>query len=109
MRILLDECLPRELADELVGHEVRTVGRMGWAGKKNGELLRLAARQFDAFVTADRSLTYQQDVRGLNLGVVTLVAHSNEIETGSHGTFFVPWAFVLLRGFRAITLPLCPE
>ena len=81
MRILLDECLPRELADELVGHEVRTVGRIGWAGKKNGELLRLAATQFDAFVTADRSLTYQQDVRGLNLGVVTLVAHNNKIET----------------------------
>ena len=53
---------------------------MGWAGKKNGELLKLAATQFDAFVTVDRSLTYQQDVRGLNLGVVMLVAHSNEIE-----------------------------
>lgn len=53
---------------------------MGWAGKKNGELLRVAATQFDVFVTVDRSLTYQQDIRGLNLGVVTLVAASNEIE-----------------------------
>ena len=81
MRILLDECLPRELADELAGHEVRTVGRMRWAGKKNGELLRLAGPEFDAFITADRSLPHQQDVRGLNLGVVTLVAHNNKIES----------------------------
>lgn len=27
MRILLDECLPAELADELVGHQVRTVDK----------------------------------------------------------------------------------
>lgn len=80
MRVLLDECVPNQVMSSLVGHDVRTVGRMGWAGKKNGELLRLAAPEFDVFVTVDRSLTYQQDVRGLNLGVVTLVAHSNEIE-----------------------------
>ena len=80
MRILLDECVPAQVKSALAGHEVRTVGRMGWAGKKNGELLLVAATQFDAFVTVDRSLAYQQNVRGLNLGVITLVAHSNEIE-----------------------------
>lgn len=36
MRILLDECLPRELAQELIGPEVRTVQQQGWAGLKNG-------------------------------------------------------------------------
>ena len=72
MRILLDECLPRELTGELAGHEVRDVGRMGWAGKKNGELLRLAEPEFDVLITADRSLLHQQNVRGLSLGVITL-------------------------------------
>ena len=80
MRVLLDECVPYQVKSSLAGHEVRTVGRMGWAGKKNGELLRLAARRFDVFVTVDQSLAYQQDVRGLRIGVVTLVARSNEID-----------------------------
>ena len=43
MRILLDECVPRPLRRELTGHNVRTIQEMGWAGKKNGELLTLMA------------------------------------------------------------------
>jgi predicted nuclease of predicted toxin-antitoxin system len=43
MRVLLDECLPRKLKNDLPGHAARTVPEMGWAGKKNGELLQLAA------------------------------------------------------------------
>ncbi len=80
MRVLLDECVPVQVKSDLVGHEVRTVGRMGWAGKKNGELLELAATWFDVFVTVDRGLKHQQNLAGLRLGVVTLVARSNEIE-----------------------------
>jgi hypothetical protein len=43
MRILLDESLPVELADELHGHDVVSVQILGWAGIKNGELLTRAA------------------------------------------------------------------
>ena len=43
MRILLDECLPARLRRDLPGHEVLTVPRAGWAGVKNGKLLRLIA------------------------------------------------------------------
>jgi hypothetical protein len=53
MRVLLDECVPRGLRRELPGHEVKTVAEAGWAGVKNGELLQLAARQFDLFLTID--------------------------------------------------------
>jgi hypothetical protein len=53
---------------------------MGWAGKKNGEFLKLAATWFDVFVTVDQSLKHQQKLAGLRLGGVTLVAHSTEIE-----------------------------
>ncbi len=73
------KCIPIQIKSDLVGHEVRTVGRRGWAGKKNGDLLKLAATWFDVFVTVDRSLK-QQNLAGVTLGVVTLVAHSNEIE-----------------------------
>jgi len=39
VRVLLDECLPKRLKRELVGYEVRTAPEMGWASKRNGELL----------------------------------------------------------------------
>jgi len=43
MRVLLDECLPRKLKLDLAGHEVRTAQEEGWAGLKNGALLKAAA------------------------------------------------------------------
>lgn len=57
MRVLLDESLPRPLANELTGHTVRTVRQQGWMSLKNGELLRRSqAEGFDVFVTADQNL-----------------------------------------------------
>ena len=80
MRVLLDECLPRRLKRELVGHDARTVPEMGWASKRNGELLALAAAEFDVFLTADRNLSYQQDVSTFDVAVVVVVAQSNSID-----------------------------
>lgn len=53
---------------------------MGWAGKRNGELLALAVGQFDVFLTADRNLSYQQDLSSFDLAVIVLVARSNRLE-----------------------------
>lgn len=80
MRILLDESLPRELKQELPGHDVQTVQDAGWSGLKNGELLRLAAERFDLFVTADQNLQYQQNLGALPLSVVVLVAKANRMQ-----------------------------
>ena len=63
MRVLLDECLPRSLKRELVGYEARTAPEMGWASKRNGELLAVAVGQFDVFVTADRKLSTSKTSR----------------------------------------------
>ena len=80
MRVLLDECLPRRLRGGLPGHVVQTVQELGWAGTKNGALLRRAvAEGFEVFVTVDRNLEYQQHVPGLGLAVVALRAPSNDI------------------------------
>lgn len=80
MRILLDECVPRPLRRELPDHEVRTVVEMGWAGKQNGELMRLlAAENFAVFLTIDQNLRYQQNLRGLCMAVVVLVAPTNRL------------------------------
>ncbi len=78
MRILLDECLPKRLKRDLVGHEAKSVPEMGWAGKTNGTLLALAQVDFDVFVTVDRNLSFQQDVNQFNIAVVVLVAKSNK-------------------------------
>lgn len=80
MRVLLDECVPRRFRRELPQHEVRTVPEMGWASKKNGELLRLAEGKFDIFVTTDQRLSYQQSVGNFAIAVVVLVARRNKLE-----------------------------
>ena len=80
MRILLDECLPRRLKDELPEHDVRTVPEAGWQGLKNGELLALAAGHFDVFVTIDAGIAYQQNMATIALGVIALKARSNRIQ-----------------------------
>ena len=80
MRILLDECVPRPIRRELSGHEVHTVTGMGWAGRKNGELLALiAAANFDVFITVDQNLTYQQNLRAAGVAVLVMMAPSNRL------------------------------
>jgi predicted nuclease of predicted toxin-antitoxin system len=80
MRILLDECLPKRLTRELTGHDARTVQQTGWSGISNGRLLALIRGQFDAFITVDSNLAYQQNVSTLPVAVVVLRAPSNKIE-----------------------------
>ena len=81
MRILLDECLPRDLKFDLAGHHAATVGDMGWAGIKNGKLLTIAEQEFDVFLTADRSIEYQQDMRKRRNVLVVLLAPDTKVET----------------------------
>jgi hypothetical protein len=80
VRILLDECVDQRFRRELPGHEVSTVQESGWAGKKNGELLLLAAAQaFEVFITVDRNLYFQQNVARSNIAVLILSAHTNRL------------------------------
>ena len=79
MRVLLDECIDRRLAREITGHEVTTDPDAGWAAAKNGDLLALAEKDFDAFVTVDRNLSFQQRLPGFAIAVVILRARSNRL------------------------------
>ena len=79
MRVLLDESLPRRLKRELTQHDVKTVPEVGWAGRKNGELLRLAEPVFDVFVTMDGNLPFQQNLGALEVCVIVLEARSNDL------------------------------
>ncbi len=81
MRVLLDECLPRTLKRDLSEHDVSTVQEMGWSGKTNGELLKLAARRFDVFVTADQSLRHQQNLDPAGMAVIAFEAATNSLKS----------------------------
>jgi hypothetical protein len=81
MRLLLDEQFPLDFVQALAGPTVLHVHTLGWAGVKNDDLLRRAAGACDAFVTLDRKLQYQQNVKTLPFGIVLVRAPSNQGES----------------------------
>jgi len=100
MRILLDECLPKDLARELPGHSVRTVPQAGWASISNGKLLRLIADsgKFDIFLTMDKRLPQENQTRTRPFAIVVLRAKSNRL---IHVLPFAPEILRRLTGFQA--------
>ena len=81
MRVLLDECLPKTLKQEFQKYQVFTVPEMGWAGKTNGELIRLAKEKFDVFITIDQNLQYQQNLKESEMTIILLRVKNNRSET----------------------------
>ena len=83
MRVLLDENLPAKLRFDFgAGFEVKTVAELGWNGKKNGELLKLmTSNRFQVFVTLDKNIKYQQNLRTFPIIVCLLNANDNKHET----------------------------
>ena len=81
MRVLLDECVPRKLKRDLIGHDVQAVVDIGWSSKRNGEPLQLMlAQKFDVLLTVDRNLEFQQNVRASGLGVVVVIVRRNRLK-----------------------------
>ena len=79
MRVLLDGCVPRRLADELPDHEVNTAPKMGWGDLDDGPLLDAMAARFEVLVTVDKSLPKQQRIDNRPLAVVVLRAKTNRL------------------------------
>ena len=73
MKVLLDENLAHRLRKNLSAHEVFTVSYKGWAGLKNGELLRTAENDgIEVFLTGDQTLSYEQNLTGRTIASVAL-------------------------------------
>ena len=72
MKVLLDACVPRPLRRFLPDHTVRTAQEMGWGQLKNGALLLEAEAQFDALISTDQNLKYQQSLVGRKLAILVL-------------------------------------
>jgi len=53
---------------------------MGWLEFKNGDLLAVAQQHFDAFITVDRNLKYQNYIAQLDMAILVLVARRNKLE-----------------------------
>ena len=79
MKVLIDECLPKALKREIDADFVQTVPEAGLASKKNGELLRLAAADFDILLTNDQNMEHQQNLKNVDLAFIVLVAPTNDI------------------------------
>ncbi len=72
MKIIIDECVPSIVKKRLPQRQIVTVQDMGWAGIKNGELLKLVEDQFEIFITSDKNLRYQQNLTGRNAAIILL-------------------------------------
>ncbi len=82
MRLLIDECVPRKVKFLFIegGHECETVGEAGFSSKENGELLALADKNFDVFITIDKNIRYQQNIKGRNIAVLIIRPASNDLD-----------------------------
>jgi hypothetical protein len=81
VNLLLDECVPRPLKTSFLyhGHSCLTVPEAGFAGKTNGELLRMAENRFDAFITLDKGLPHQQNLANLKIAVLVVRPKTNQM------------------------------
>jgi predicted nuclease of predicted toxin-antitoxin system len=82
MKLLLDECLPRKLKHEFVGHEVYTIDEVGFKGLKNGQIIQSASQdEFEVFVSVDKNIEHQQNKANLPLAILVLSAKTNRLES----------------------------
>jgi predicted nuclease of predicted toxin-antitoxin system len=79
VRVLLDGNLPRTFAALLPGHRVDTVHQRRWSDLDDGLLLEAAEPEYDAFITADQNLQYQQNLRDRRIRVVVLRAQRTSL------------------------------
>ena len=81
MRLLLDECVPRPLLRDLADHDAHHTVDMGWSSKRNGELLKLMlGERFEALLTVDQNLPFQQNLTASGISVVVAVARTNRVK-----------------------------
>jgi hypothetical protein len=79
VRILIDECVPRQIRSHLPGHFVRTAREAGFAGYKNGQLIAVAEEGFDLLITADKNLRYQQNLESRVISILLLSTNKRSV------------------------------
>lgn len=81
MKILLDECFPKQLKSLLKHHVVKTVTEMEWNSLENGNLMRVAIKHdFDVLLTIDKNLQHQQNLKAYHIAIVVLDVRKSKVE-----------------------------
>jgi hypothetical protein len=107
MNVLFDHNTPRGIARHLVGHKVTEAKERGWDRLTNGDLLSAAEEAgFHLLLTADKNMSYQQNLSGRKIALVVLgnspwrlvrqhldaiVATVNEVSPGSYAEVEIPF------------------
>ncbi|MGH7996062.1 MAG: DUF5615 family PIN-like protein [Opitutaceae bacterium] len=105
MKVLVDECVPAKLSRLLGNHDFSTARDQGWGGLKNGRLLALAEPEFDLFLTCDRNLEYQQNLRGRKIGIVLLSTNRWPTLRNHAALVQAPLDRATLGSFVAVEIP----
>jgi len=80
LTILFDHNVDRRFRKHLAGHEVRTTRELRWDKLENGELIKAAAdARFEAFISIDKNIEFEQNLRALPLPVIVLDSKSNAL------------------------------
>jgi hypothetical protein len=72
VKILFDQGTPAPLRRTLASHFIATAFEMGWAELENGDLLAAAEQPFNAIITTDKNLRYQQNLSRRKLAILVL-------------------------------------
>jgi hypothetical protein len=104
VKIVFDECMPAPPRRCLPGLEIFRAQEMGWGRLKNGDLIKRAEGEFDAFVTDDQQLKYQQNLTGRELAI--LVVSTNRWPAIKSKSSEIAAAIVSLRPVNYVELPL---
>ena len=84
IKIVLDECIPKKLKYRIEELDpdffAKTTPDLGWASLSNGDLLSLAEKEFDVFITSDKNMSFQQSIPSSSIQVVLLKARTNTYE-----------------------------
>jgi predicted nuclease of predicted toxin-antitoxin system len=97
VKVLLDECVPKDFCKSFPEHECHTAHQAGFGGKTNGDLLTAAERAgFEVLITVDRNMPHQQNLPRHNLALIILIAPSNDLDN------LLPHAAACLRALRSV-------
>ncbi len=92
MKLLFDHNVDRRFRRHLSGHKTSTTRELGWEKLSNGLLIRAAADAgFEAFISIDKKIEHEQNLRNLPLPVIVIDAPSNALPA------LVPFAPFLLE------------
>lgn len=80
LKIVLNSCVPAPFRHSIAGHQVFTSHYLGFGDLQDKELLDRLEGKYDALVTCDRGIPWQQNFAGRNIAIVVLKTRTNKMQ-----------------------------